>query len=182
MAIVAALRTTKTQQDSLLPLDRWSSKARYDLVSTAATRRRALALVGLLYPLQHTGFHLAKTGFKGRDTNGNRRKDYIYGLLYCLIVYMDIMSHEGWKQHLLHTTHSFKMSCKCFVHPKFSSFGFWYFSHFSCVIFFPFFPSCLANFNQRLRNIFVFCCQKWPKIKNQEWDEQNKHYQYFPIN
>ena len=86
MAIVAALRTTKTQQDSLLPLDRWSSKARYDLVSTAATRRRALALVGLLEPLQHTGFHLAKTGFKGRDTNGNRRKDYIYDLLNCLIL------------------------------------------------------------------------------------------------
>jgi hypothetical protein len=100
MAIVTALRTTKTQQDSLLPLDRWSSKARYDLVSTAATRRRALALlgwlvpplpaapavalVGLLHPLQHTGFHLAKTGFKGRDTNGNRRKDYTH--MTCLIV------------------------------------------------------------------------------------------------
>ena len=27
----------------------------------------------------------------------------------------------------------------CFVHPIFSSFGFWYFGHFSCVIFFPFF-------------------------------------------
>ena len=104
MAIVAALRTTKTQQDSLLPLDRWSSKARYDLVSTAATRRRALslvgwlvpplpaapavALVGLLHPLQHTGFHLAKTGFKGRDTNGNRRKDYTYDLLDCLTLYL----------------------------------------------------------------------------------------------
>ena len=25
----------------------------------------------------------------------------------------------------------------CFVHPIFSSFGFWYFGHFSCVIFFP---------------------------------------------
>ena len=24
----------------------------------------------------------------------------------------------------------------CFVHPIFSSFGFWYFGHFSCVIFF----------------------------------------------
>ena len=104
MAIVTALRTTKTQQDSLLPLDRWSSKARYDMVSTAATRRRALALVGwlvpplpaapavalvgLLHPLQHTGFHLAKTGFKGRDTNGNRRKDYTYDLLDCLTLYL----------------------------------------------------------------------------------------------
>ena len=27
----------------------------------------------------------------------------------------------------------------CFVHPIFSSFGFWYFGHFSCVIFFPVF-------------------------------------------
>ena len=27
----------------------------------------------------------------------------------------------------------------CFVHPIFSSFGFWYFGHFSCVIFFPLF-------------------------------------------
>ena len=34
------------------------------------------------------------------------------------------------------------LNFKCFVHPTFSSFGFWYFS---CVIFFPFFPSCLAK-------------------------------------
>ena len=27
----------------------------------------------------------------------------------------------------------------CFVHPIFSSFGFWYFGHLSCVIFFPVF-------------------------------------------
>ena len=27
----------------------------------------------------------------------------------------------------------------CFVHPIFSYFGFWYFGHFSCMIFFPFF-------------------------------------------
>ena len=43
----------------------------------------------------------------------------------------------------------------CFVHPIFSSFGFWYFGHFSCVIFFPVF-FCLAKCKQRLRNIFVF--------------------------
>ena len=46
----------------------------------------------------------------------------------------------------------------CFVHPIFSSFGFWYFGHCSCSIFFPFFPSCpscLAKCKQRLRNIFV---------------------------
>ena len=30
-------------------------------------------------------------------------------------------------------------SIYCFVHPIFSFFGFWYFGHFSCVIFFPFF-------------------------------------------
>ena len=29
-----------------------------------------------------------------------------------------------------------KMLMNCFVHPIFSSFGFWYFGHFSCVIFF----------------------------------------------
>ena len=45
----------------------------------------------------------------------------------------------------------------CFVHPIFSSFGFWYyFGHFSCVIFFPFFPSqeiitkCLKQFDTGL--------------------------------
>ena len=32
-----------------------------------------------------------------------------------------------------------------FVHPIFSPFGFWYFGHFSCVIFFPSCPSCLAK-------------------------------------
>ena len=46
----------------------------------------------------------------------------------------------------------------CFIHPIFSSFGFWYFGHFSCVIFFPFFlscPSCLAKCKHRLCNIFI---------------------------
>ena len=53
----------------------------------------------------------------------------------------------------------------CFVHPIFSIFGFWYFGQLSCVIFFPFFPSCLyclAKCKQRLCNIFI----KWPKMKN----------------
>ena len=43
-------------------------------------------------------------------------------------------------------TNADKLSCLsflifdiCFVHPIFSSFGFWYFGHFSYVIFFPFF-------------------------------------------
>ena len=43
-------------------------------------------------------------------------------------------------------------------------FVFWYFGHFSCVIFFPFFfpscPSCLAKCKQRLHNIFVTKNQK----------------------
>ena len=51
------------------------------------------------------------------------------------------------------------MALFCFVHPIFSSFGFQYFGHFSCVIFFPVFsilPICFAKCKQRLRNIFVF--------------------------
>ena len=36
-------------------------------------------------------------------------------------------------------------NCKlCFIHSIFSFFGFWYFGHFSCVIFFPIF-FCLAH-------------------------------------
>ena len=60
----------------------------------------------------------------------------------------------------------------CFVHLIFSSFGFWYFGHFSCVIFFPLqTPSCLAKCKQRLCNIFVTLL---PKVtKNQIWDERN---------
>ena len=48
---------------------------------------------------------------------------------------------------------------QCFVHPIFCFFGFWYFGHYSCVVFFPFFlscPSCLAKCKQRLHNIFKF--------------------------
>ena len=46
----------------------------------------------------------------------------------------------------------------CFVHPIFSSFGFCYFGHFSCVIFSPSrsCPSCLAKCKQRLCNILYF--------------------------
>ena len=67
----------------------------------------------------------------------------------------------------------------CFVRPIFSSFGFWYFAHFSCVIFFlfPSCPSCLAKCRQRLRNIFV---TSLPKVtKNQKWDERNIYLLYF---
>ena len=56
----------------------------------------------------------------------------------------------------------------CFVHPIFLSFGFWYFGHFSCVIFFPFFPSCplcVAKCRQRLRNIFITLS---PKVTNNQ--------------
>ena len=72
------------------------------------------------------------------------------------------------------------LAVKCFVHPIFSFFGFWYFGHFSCVIFFPVFfpfcPSCLAKCKQRLRNIFVTSS---PKVtKNKKWDERNNSYQY----
>ena len=67
----------------------------------------------------------------------------------------------------------------CFVHPVFSSFGFRYFGHLSCEIFFLFFlscPSCIAKYKQRLCNIFLFWWprhQKWPKVKNEKWDKRN---------
>ena len=71
----------------------------------------------------------------------------------------------------------FELDIYCFVHPIFSSFGFWYFGHFSCVIFFPFFPSCpscLAKCKQRLCNIFV---TSLPKVtKNKKLDEWNKWF------
>ena len=37
-----------------------------------------------------------------------------------------------------------KLCYFCFIHPIFSSLGFWYFGHLSCVIFFTFFFSVLA--------------------------------------
>ena len=62
-----------------------------------------------------------------------------------------------------------------FMHTKFLSFGFWYFSHFSCVILFPFFPSCpscLEKCKQKLRNthfcIFITSSPKVTKNKRQE--------------
>ena len=42
---------------------------------------------------------------------------------------------------------------KCFVHPIFSSVGFWYFGHYS---FFPSCPTCLAICKQILSNDFGF--------------------------
>ena len=61
----------------------------------------------------------------------------------------------------------------------FSSFGFWYFGHFSCEIFFPSSPSCLAKCKQRLRNIFCIFLTLFPKVtKNQkremEWTKKRR--------
>ena len=90
----------------------------------------------------------------------------------------------------LHSTHSIsfsKMCNICFVHPKysrvlilncqlsirtleylvhpiFSSFGFWYFGHFSCVIFFPVFrPAHLALQNVNKDYIFSNFCNLFIK-------------------
>ena len=56
-----------------------------------------------------------------------------------------------------------------FVHTIFSSFGFWYFGHFSCVIFFPFFPVLPYKI---LTKITCYCCifvTSSPKVtKNQK--------------
>ena len=70
------------------------------------------------------------------------------------------------------------------VHPIFSSFGFWYFGHFSCVIFFPFLfrlaHLALQNVNKDyviflyFRNFIAKSDQK-PKTKNQKWNEKNIH-------
>ena len=63
----------------------------------------------------------------------------------------------GLMQHFFRSSHIF-------------AFGFWYFGHFSCVIFFPVrpsCPSCLAKCKQRLCNI----SDQKPKTK--KWDERN---------
>ena len=68
------------------------------------------------------------------------------------------------------------------VHPIFSSFGFWFFGILVTLVAwfsYCFFPSCssrLAKCKQQLHNIFVFLQlhrQKWPKSKNEKWDERN---------
>jgi hypothetical protein len=55
----------------------------------------------------------------------------------------------------------------CFVHSISLSFGFWYFVHFTCVIFFPVFSVLpILPCKQRLPNIFVTLL---PKVtKNQK--------------
>ena len=47
------------------------------------------------------------------------------------------------------------ISIYCFVHPIFSSFVFWYFDHFSCVIFFPFFPRLAHLALQKVNKNYV---------------------------
>ena len=63
----------------------------------------------------------------------------------------------------------------CFVHPMFSSFGFWYFGHFRCIIFFPVFfhlaLQALQNANKHYVIFSYFCNfiakgDKKPKTKN----------------
>ena len=71
------------------------------------------------------------------------------------------------------------------VHPIFSSFGFWFFGILVTLVAwfsYCFFPSCssrLAKCKQQLHNIFVFLQlhrQKWPKSKNEKWDERDKSF------
>ena len=62
------------------------------------------------------------------------------------------------------------VSLHCFVHPIFLSFGFWYFGHFSCVIFIPVFfsscPSYLAKCKQRYFRILATLLPKLTKTNN----------------
>ena len=44
------------------------------------------------------------------------------------------------------------------------------------------FPPCLEKCKQRLCDIFIFSCQKWPKTKNEKWDErtyENRHLWHY---
>ena len=60
----------------------------------------------------------------------------------------------------------------CFIHPIFSSYGFWYFGHFSCVIFILGFPRlALQNANKDYVTFSYFCnfitkCDQKQKMKN----------------
>ena len=64
----------------------------------------------------------------------------------------------------------------------FSSFGFWYFGHFSCVIFFPLFSVLpILPCKQRLHNIFIIfetLLPKGTKYKNKKWNERNINVKY----
>ena len=79
------------------------------------------------------------------------------------------------KIYLLPNFLSSKFSNKCFAHPIFLSFGFWYFGHFSYVIFFPVFfhlaHLALQNVNKYYVIFSYFCnfvakSDQKPKTKN----------------
>jgi len=79
---------------------------------------------------------------------------------------------------------------KCFVHPIFSSFGFWYFGHFSYVIFFPgffrFAHLALQNVNKDyiiflyFRNFVTKSDQK-PKTKNGMNETKERLFYFDPL-
>ena len=99
--------------------------------------------------------------YKKQVVNINLRsnQESAYGNLKELISQLDKMINYV-QSDVSPTVHSIPIYSKVRLNLMFRSshiFGFWYFGHFSCVIFFPFFlscPSCLAKCIQRLRN---FC-------------------------
>ena len=61
----------------------------------------------------------------------------------------------------------------CFVHHIFSTFGFWYFGHFSFLILFPFFR--LTHFAlQNVNKDYIFITSSPKVTKNQKGDEQKQ--------
>ena len=58
--------------------------------------------------------------------------------IHCFRPFLD-NKYDMLKNSIYDDYHAQYFSHFCFVHPIFSSFGFWYFGHFSCVIFFPVF-------------------------------------------
>ena len=86
------------------------------------------------------------------------------------------------KQVLIHNNHVF-LEIFCILHSIFSSLGFWYFGHFSCMIFFSFF--CLAhlalqNVNKDYVIFLRLCRQKWPKTKNGMNETMNINHLFCP--
>ena len=64
----------------------------------------------------------------------------------------------------------------CFVPPIFSSFGFWYyFGHFSCVIFFPFF-SVTGNYNKMFKTIWYRVI--WRNYRKRELKRSNSFFSW----
>ena len=62
----------------------------------------------------------------------------------------------------------------CFVHPIFSSFCFWYFGHFSCVIFFQFFFRLAHLALQKCKHFHIFVTSLPKVTKNQTKIGKNK--------